>query len=140
MKKVFYALMAIVALVFAGNTVKADDIDVKTEFKREQEVCTENFVKAWLEQKNDKEMKTLFAYMVEANVNYTLACGGIDNSLTGTMIRAMENGKTEKEKFNLAACEYFRSKGIKLDTRSNFNRGSFKVQILIEEVVPKEKK
>ncbi len=128
MKNAFFTLIAILAMVFAVNTAKADTDEIKAEFNRQQEICTENFVKGWLDQKSDKEMINLFALMVRANTRYSMACGGLDTSLTGSMIRAMDAGKTEREKFCLAICEYYRAKGINLDTRSNFNRGSFWVR------------
>ena len=129
MKRAFYTMMAIFALFWAGATAKAaDKVDAKAEFKHEQEICIENFINAWLEEKSEKELTVLCANLARANSRYRMACGGLDTSLAGMMIRAMENGKTVKDQLNLAVCEYFRSQGINLDTRAHFNRGSFKVR------------
>ena len=129
MKNAFYTMMAIIALLFAGTTVKAaDKVDAKAEFKQEQDVCIDNFINAWLEEKSEKELAVLCANLARANSRYRMTCGGLDNSLAGMMIRAMENGKTVKDQLNLAACEYFHAKGINLGVRDIFTRGSFKVR------------
>ncbi|MBQ7176000.1 MAG: hypothetical protein IJS08_01185 [Victivallales bacterium] len=128
MKKTLNTMLAIFAIVFAGIYVEADEIDeAKADFKRQQEVCTTTFVKAWIDQRGVAELTTLFGNMARANARYSMACGGLDTSLTGSMIRACAPGKTEMEKFSLAICEYYRSKGLVLDTRPCFTRGSFKV-------------
>ena len=128
MKKSLYSLVAILVLCTASFLVAEDKIDPKTEFKYEQEVCVTALVNAWLSEKPDKELTSLFGNMVRANSRYRMVSGGVDNSLAGNMVRATETGKTVKEKLSLAICEYFRSKGINLETRANFNRGSFKVR------------
>ena len=127
MKKLFFAMMALVAL-FMVSIVKADEkIDIKAEYEYEQKVCMEALVNAWLAQKSDKEMVVLLGNLVRANSRYRMTAD-IDNSVAGSMLRATEAGKTAKEKLSLAICEYYRSKGIILDTRNNFNRGSFMVR------------
>ena len=87
----------------------------------------ESFVEAWLDGKTEV-LPSLFANVLRANSQFRRASVGVDNSKIGEMIMASTKGKTVTEQFNILACEYFRAKGINLETRSNFNRGSFKVR------------
>ena len=129
MKKALYTIMAIVALFVGTATVRADEekVDIKAEFEAEQMACLDSLVKAWMAEKPEKELTTLLANLVRANSRYRMAAG-VDNSIVASVLRAMDPGKTLKEKVSLAISEYYRLKGINLDTRDNFNRGSFKVK------------
>ncbi len=127
MKKYF----TLILVSICASSLFAQEIDLREEFKFDQEQSLNEFVDAWIKaNETQRDLLKRFTYLVRANNRYRQTLTGPDSSLVGEMIRAAgdKSAETAAQKMNLAMMAYFKSKGIVIDTRSCFSAPVYEVK------------
>lgn len=128
MKK--YLLIAVLS-IFTFPLFGADELNLKEEFRYDQEQSLNEFVDAWIKGKeSQRDLLKRFTTLVRTNNRYRQTLTSVDDTVVGKMIRAAanKNAETAVQKMNLAMMAYFKEKNMQIDTRSCFSSVAYEVK------------
>lgn len=129
MKKILGIIVIAVSALFSSTAFAADEaVDLKEEFRYDQEQALTVFVDAWIKGESDADLTKKYLNLIRANTRYRLSLQGPDKSFVGKVVVASEKGTDQKQKMNESALAYYADKGIVINTRSCFSKTPYDVK------------